>query len=526
MSDGYLASLCSVKDLYADEKRDLSLKLSRKIAQWDIANTSYVYSVRSEFLTEYLLNQKDGRIGSSDWVRKKWNYSGEEMILYVRLHGRETVNRVDTMRFFPGRCNKVDSWREPLPLLTSFSFFGDLQKSVLRRLIKEVSGILQKAELHKLADILKEDSNEQINFILMQTQIQLISFVLSVAMFIDFCVDVIPQDKLDDIMWQGDIWKISRNFGRRDDIRPELMQIRKKALRTELKETILRVIDEEAGELIQVNPLEALEQFERDSNTQMYSVAFVNNEVRRSIYHVGMKSERRAYEQSSRPYRFIPEEYQEYCGKDGLISLIDLAQKRQFSTNCGSVFSYLAAFIAMMDSCAVSVRTKAIREDDERKVCTLAKAGEMASFYLPEKVAMFVPVFAELESNTFGSPAARKRNLRQYLDNFIKVYFCQDCSELRKLLDNEKQFDAVKKAACDALDLQQKGELIEPSAAFLKEIDMFYDGGHTFYGWNFRNLTAMLNLLDGEAYQGIKKLRKHLIDQIKEMYSFFLPPED
>ena len=528
--DGYLERIRAVKKLYADEMRDLSLQLSTQMGQWDIANTSYVYSVRSEVITNCLFDQKDGRIGSSEWVRKTWSYGGEKMILYTRLHGRKTVNRVDTVRFFPGRCNSEDSWREPLPLLTSFSFFGDLQESALRRLFKEVSGILQKAGLYKLADILKEDPNEQINFILLQTQIQLISFILSVAMLLDFCLDVIPQDRLNDIMMRGDIWKISRNFGRRDEIHSELMQIRKKALRTELKETILCMIDEEAEELIQVNPLEALEQFERDSNTQMDSVAFVNNEVRRSIYHVGMKSERRAYEQSSRPYRFIPEEYQEYCGKDGLISLRDLAQKKQFSEKSGSVFSYLASFVAMMDSCAVSVRTKAIRsKNGETKVCTLAKAGEMASFYLPEKVAMFVPVFAALESNTFGSPEARKRNLKHYLNKLIEIYFSQDRSKLSELLGDEDQVDMVKIAAFDSLDLYRKGELIEPNPAFMKEIDMFYEGGHSFNDWNFRNLIIKRHLSDKKyfsAYQGIEKLSKHLISEMEQMYSFILPPED
>ena len=529
LADAYQERIRAVKKLYADEMRDLSLQLSRKMGQWDIANTSYVYSVRSEVITDCLLAQKDGRIGYSDWVRKKWSYGGEEIVLYVRLHGRKKVNRVDTIRFFPERCDPecIIPWREKLPLLTSFSFFGDLQESILRKLFAKVSCILKEAGLNNLADILREDPNEQINFILLQTQTQLISFILSVAMLLDFCMDVIPQDRFDDIMMQGDIWKISRNFGRRADIRPELLQLRKKTLRNKLKETILRVIDGEAEALIQVNPLDALEQVQRNRNTTRDYMAFVNNEVRRAIYHVGMTSERKAYEQSAHPYRFMPEEYQEHPGRDGVISLRELAEKKQFVSCAESVFSYLASFVAMMDSCAVSVRTKSmLGRNGERKVCTLAKAGEMSSFYLPEKVAMFVPVFAVLELNTFGSPLARKRNLGHYLNKLIKGYFSQDCEGLRKLLDDEKQVAAVKKAAYDALELQQKDGTIIPSDEFMREIDMFYDGGHSFYGWNFRNLTAMLDLLDGNAYQGIMKLRKHLINELREMYSFILPPED
>lgn len=529
LEEGYVEKLSSVKKLYAKEIRDLSLQLSSHMEQWDIANTSYAYSVRSEVVTECLLNQKDGRIGSSEWVRKTWSYGGEQMVLYARLHGR-TVNRIDTIRFFPGRCNRGNPQRESLPLLTSFSFFGDLRESALHRLFEKVSCILENAGLHKLADILKENQNEQINYVLMQTQIQLISFILSVAMLREFCQDVIPEDRLNEIVMMGDIWKISRNFDRRDEIRHELLQIRGKALRNELKEAILCVIDEEAEELIQVDPMKALTQTKNDEGMSSDIMAAVNDDVCRAIYHVGMNSERRAYEQSSRIHWFIPEEYQEYCGRDGVISLRELANKKQFSKESGSVFSYLAAFVAMMDSCAVSARTKAIRrKNGENGVCTLAKAGEMASFYLPEKVAMFVPVFAVLEKNTFGSPDARKRNMKHYLNELISVYFHQDSLELMKLLGDKTQVDLVIAAAIDALDLKQEGGLLIPSKNFLRELDMFYDSGHSFCDWNFRNLSIKRKMIDDKflnAYRGIEKLRRHLICEIEGMNSFILPPED
>lgn len=530
LEDGYLNRIRTVKVLYADEMRDLSLQISHRMKQWDIANTSYVYSVRSELLTECLREQSNGRIGSSNWVRKTWKYGGEDMILYTRLCGKKAVSRVDTIRFFPGRCSAEESWREELPLLTSFSFFGDLRKSALHRIFKEAADILESAGLCNLADILKVDTNEQINYILMQIQIQLIGFILSVAMLLDFCLEVVPQGKIDDITMRGDIWKISSNFGRRNEIRPEMMQLRKKSLRTKLKEAILRVIDEEAEELIQVNPMVALEQLDNNNIT----ASIVNNEVRRAIYHIGMKSERKAYEQSMRPYRFVPEEYQEHCGSDGVISLRELAQKKQFSADSGSIYSYLAAFVAMMDSCAVSMRTKAIRcPNEEIRVCTLAKAGEMSAFYLPEKVAMFVPVFAVLEMNTFGSTEARKRNLKYYLKQLVAEYFSQDCMSLKELLDTENQIDLVKlvkNEAMKALDLQEKGETLVLSNNFLREIEMFYDAGHSFCGWNFQNLNVKRKMSDDDsyqrAYQAIKTLRNHLINKIEEMGAFILPPED
>lgn len=150
----------------------------------------------------------------------------------------------------------------------------------------------------------------------------------------------------------------------------------------------------------------------------------------------------------------------------------------------------------------------------------------MAEFYLPEKVAMFVPVFAVLERNTFGTPDARKRNMKHYLKQYIAPLFENDCRKLQGLLCDEGQVETVKKEAYRALDLEQQGSSIVIGSEVLEDIDMFYDGGHSFFDWNFRNLTAMPNLLDGIAYQGIKKLRTHLINEIKKMNAFILLPED
>ena len=87
----------------------------------------------------------------------------------------------------------------------------------------------------------------------------------------------------------------------------------------------------------------------------------------------------------------------------------------------------------------------------------------------------------------------------------------------------------MRAAAVDALELKQKGGMLIPSDKLLKEIDMFYDGGHSFYDWNFGNLSVKRKIVDDryrDAYQGILKLSKHLICEIEAMNSFILPPED
>ncbi len=148
----------------------------------------------------------------------------------------------------------------------------------------------------------------------------------------------------------------------------------------------------------------------------------------------------------------------------------------------------------------------------------------LAMFYLPEKLAMFVPVFAGLEHLTFGTPSARKRNIKNYLHNRIIPYFANDCQKLRQLFNDESEVNIIKKLAYSALELKQEDEIIAIGSDVLEDIFMFYDSGHSFYGWNFNNITKMLYLSESER-QVVEKFRKHLIDEIENLYSVALPPD-
>ena len=149
----------------------------------------------------------------------------------------------------------------------------------------------------------------------------------------------------------------------------------------------------------------------------------------------------------------------------------------------------------------------------------------ISSFYLPEKLAMFVPIFAVLERNTFGTPDARNRNIKHYLKSMVVPYFENDCKKLQEILQDEQQVQIVKKFAYVALDFEQKEDSLHVGSDVLADIGLFYDAGHSFYDWNFANLTEMRHLTDVEI-KSIKKFREHLITEIEDMNSFILPPED
>lgn len=146
----------------------------------------------------------------------------------------------------------------------------------------------------------------------------------------------------------------------------------------------------------------------------------------------------------------------------------------------------------------------------------------LATFYLAEKIAMFIPVFAGLEYNTFGSSSARKRRIEPYIQNRIIPYFANNCQKLRQLLNDEDEVKILKKLAYCALDLKQHDDgKIEIGADVLEDIFLFYDAGHSFWGWNFDNITKMRYLSEKE-YQVVEKFRKHLIDEIENLYAISL----
>lgn len=149
----------------------------------------------------------------------------------------------------------------------------------------------------------------------------------------------------------------------------------------------------------------------------------------------------------------------------------------------------------------------------------------LSSFYLPEKLAIFIPVFATLERNTFGTTDARKRNMKHYLNAFLVPYFEDNCKKLLEIIQDEQQVEIIKKLAYRALDLKQKDNSFEVSSEVLIDIAFFYDAGHSFFDWNFKNITAMRYLTDDEM-KVVEKFRKHLITEIDDMNSFILPPDE
>ena len=398
------------------ELLNYSLNLEEKLKNWDIANTDYTYSVRSQGLLDIILKQQNGRIDQTKWVRQEGNCMGERMILYTRLNGSTSTNRIDTIRIFPDRLSNY----EELPLISSYTFFGALSENKSYQIINEVREELEKLGLTKLAEILKMSDNDKINNILLEHKMKLISCILSVSMLYDFCDDMCSVEHLESGALYGDFWKISRNFGKRTDLTEEFKVIRKKEVRERLSSIILNIVDSNAKELIPYNPDVVLNNKFNIGSTNLDRITDI---MRNIMFRIEMQSRKSAYEQKTT--EFDAKNYQtnisdnETYGHDGIITfnkLFDSEEIRQSIKSYSDIYSLIFATIGLMDNHQVNLTLKPITTSKGNTIIqNCITTNEQAMFYLPEKLSSLVPLIAVMERNSFGEPSCIAATFKHFI---------------------------------------------------------------------------------------------------------------
>ena len=487
---GYLAQLYFKRETYYDELRDYSLQLGEKLKKWDIANTDYTYSVRSQMMSDVILQQPNGRIGETNWVRQEGTCLGERMILYTRLNGSGTTNRIDTIRFFP---NRISHFKE-LPFISSFSFFGTLSQNASIQLIREVRQELENAGLNKLAEILKESSNQKINFILLENQMNLISCILSVAICFDFFSDVLSEEQQKQTMIAGNFWKISRNFGKETELIEEFEAISKKDLRTRLGTIILNITDSNASELIPFNPNNL---FNNDINMESINLEKITDTMRNVLFRVEMESQKSAYRQYAHPWRFDSNNYQTEISTDnpynrdgiiGIKSLFDLEEIKQFLTSSSDIYSLIFAIIGLIDNYQASLKLKSFEIQNGNRIfqnCIITH--EQAGFYFAEKFAPLIKALVINERETYGIDYFKPKEFRELIMScFDTEAEIRIGSELVKISNDVRQ--QITKELTHLLGEENLNHALEKN---FDDLERFYDAGFEFCGFNFDNLRAI-----------------------------------
>ena len=471
--------------------RDYSLQLGETIKRWDTANTDCTYSVKSQILHDVMLNQPNGRIGETNWIRQESICMGEPMILYTRLNGKNAINRIDTIRIFPKRISKF----KELPFISSFSFFGILSQNASLQLIRSVRQELENAGLNKMAEILETSDNEEINHILLENQMQLIKCILSVAILIDFCYDVISEEELlNQLTFTGDFWKIMHNFGKEAALTEEFNAICKKNLRNRLKSIVLNIIDSNAEELIPLNPNEMLNSA---SNIEPINFDKIIDTMRMVLFQIEMQSEKIAGKEylSEASGKYYLEKYasSESYGLEGTINLkklFDLEEVKKFLTNSNDVYSLIFVIMNLIDNYQISLRLRPLTTPEgDTLVQNSIVTHELAGFYLPEKLSPLIEPLVVMELKTLYNPQDRVRIFRGFVKNCFGIESGIEHSDYPL-----KITDDPKRRMAEELSCYSHEENFELALKKLfDDVEEFYNSGKCFYGFYFHNLEAIAN---------------------------------
>lgn len=464
LDDRFQRKLYARKKLYAGSLRNLSMQLSERLRQLNIANTSFVCSVRNPVLVDYLSN--NGIASNSRWVPLLWNYCGETMQIYIRFHSNREkgTQRISTIRYFPNR------FPNNTPQITSFSFLGDLSENAMQRLCSLLGNTLNRLGCPNLAKIMCEDKSQ-----LRSSQGQLILYLVSMGDFWEFCNDVLPENiaKLKQHI-RGDIKKIAVHFGGTEALRDELIIAISPKRNQLIMEEITPFMEKELGSIIQTTPENKLL-----PDTSELECEYYNDRIAETFYKIGSDAERKAMLNNDFTVTFSPLLYQTGINeensiwKDGAISISKLWNYEEELTTTDS-YQYIAALVALMDRGVLSVKCQ---QADNAAISMLARAGELSLAYFPQKLALFVPAFAEIERQGFSAGPYRSKAIWQFYNN--EIIRNLDNPEIRKKFLTESTNQALEKLKISNYSEPWMMEMLE----------RMYSSGQSFLGWNFENLT-------------------------------------
>ena len=453
LEERYLNRLRAYQELSSNQIHDLSLQLTDSLTRFEIANTCFVYSCQVDPATFDLK--------SNSWRRIEWTYRQETMELYVRFF---TSGRISTIRSFPGRYAALDA-----PFYTSFTMLGNLSSAALDLCVEKLGRILKQSgsSYSHLCGILLDNVTQVRN-----SKTQLLYFLCSVIDFRDFCQEMGQEFPL---TMDDDLDKVSRNFGLRGDLQPELGKLISSVdVLCQIKDVLYPILDQ---------VLEPLG-FMTEHTVSEAPVEDVNKCIRDIFYEVGIASEALAVYHADAIHHFLPDAYQNYDRKryktppDGILSIKDFNMLADNVLELTNQYSRVAGFIAAMDYGIMGARVQSsIYGDMEFALC---KAGEMATAYGPEQLAIALPAFELLERYS------RKIDMAP-LDAILE--FCSGLTEekMRSYL-NDKYYSRIEELR------QSYPNLIEELPVLAnKYCPMMYRAGHRIQDWNFENLTAQPN---------------------------------
>lgn len=398
-----------------------------------------------------------------DWKRGERNLYGcvnenesapnRRMISYIRTvcEGRPQ-SWISTVRYYPGE--EKNQW------ITSAPIFEDCSLERLQSICRQIDSHLEEEQARgkqyqKLRSILREEKTPQ----LQEVRWQLVSFFASVADFFDFYEAYEGQPIQDEAaqraLVDGSNWKkISANFrgieerGRNDQRTDEelyrfccdrvLQRAVQGILNVEMKPFVLQPV----GHIL-------------DGSKHIIDAA-----ASQVASEEGMRQEADAYALEERPYSFQPERH-----NGGIISFSSFFKKMSELVEASiSVVEGTTTILKLMDDGVVGLR---LHQDSETKeLQTVLKVGELATFYWPLQLSVYVPALALVERSCWRQNMEQKEAVLR----FLKEQAFEPGDKLPKHLE-EKKFEVADVQRC-----------------LLAWTEKLYHAGQSYRGWDFDNL--------------------------------------
>ena len=497
------------EEMYVGKLRNLSMQLQDCLSRWDIANTSYAYSVRSvELANDYesmfikhirnsnvqlnthkmtkVISKGACKEWSTPWVPISWRYNSEDFFLYFKLSGNGMITKISTVRLVPKRANKKK------PLITSYTILGDITRDTLDNVCRECAEVLTHCRL--LRTILLE-KNERLKDI----KAQLLCTLLSIVDFDDFCCSVLKNSYKIDISALDDLRKIARNYSGSPLLFHDLKTIVcSSVLQEALRKVFAEYLSTNVAPLIDTD-ISTLNNQEFKVEDTIENIQSINNEMLRLIYQLGADAEEAAFYTSVDLDRFHTYEYSKSAfmnnkqlGLSHGILPLRLCVKEMFGSkdkgefSLYRIFEYFASFVCVMDNGVISVRQALEKFDDSGETISnsVVKAGEMAVFFVPQRFGLFIPAFAEIEEKYYGNSNKQFEAISSFVCKYLKSKEILG-NIITLIAEKEDQSLALVKHTITTLVTNAFGD----EKHFKDDLQLFFRIGHSFTSWNFLNLT-------------------------------------
>lgn len=438
IEDIYRQKLKCEYRMYAKSLRSLSQQISTFLQKADVPNTSYVLSCQV------------GNIPTpgQNWLEESWSYRGaKHQVFFAREFRAQEMNFLPTVRFRRDFLQKDG----PRQWLTSMPLFGALDREELSHICGKAFELLHEERFPWFRYILKREHP-----LLQKQRAQLLSLMLSMSWLVRFLEDSGGKFTTKD----SDIGKIARNFGKFDEVLPELEDLATDVvLLQKLHEALTDEVRAHAHSFLREPPhsCEGRECEEKERK-------FINYWLEDIFYDIGMEAEQDAHRSVSLR--------RGTAGRHGVgvIALNDMLRRETTLLNFGypkpsaPAEQKLSCMMSMMDNGLMALNFDCTELSGRELVRTVLKAGELATFSLPRRLNMLIPALALVERDCWRLDLEESAAVKKFISTLPDRAGAQD----------ERERDALS-------FLKSSGE---------EFTELLYKCGQSFSGWEIDLVTS------------------------------------